>query len=152
MKLFISGFIFFLALFLAPCVYARTNDEIREELVVIARERAFNSRLQREANRLGVAWDRSRIYAVRLVLLVFGDESRTALAVAKAESGLRCGAVGDGGRSIGLFQINEAHWGRWSRDSLFDCEVNIKAAYQIWEESGFWPWTVFRLGAYRQFL
>lgn len=160
MKLIIYLLALYVSLFSVQPVFA---SSVREELVALAKqvdardkrfraERELNQRVQREAERLGVVSDPDRLYALRLILLVFGDEGRTAVAVAKSESGLRCHAVGDGGESVGLFQINKVHWGKWDRDSLFDCETNVRAAYEIWQDSGWWPWTVYRLGIHRQFL
>ena len=51
------------------------------------------------------------------------------------ESGCRPGAVGDSGRSLGLFQLNGATWGRYcgvSQDALLDAVVNASCAYRVY--------------------
>jgi hypothetical protein len=89
----------------------------------------------------------------------------TALAIARAESGWRSDAVNAAdaappkwGPSIGLFQIRSLVADRGTgrardetrlRDPLF----NARSAYSISGGGRDWsPWTVFRTGAYRQYL
>lgn len=94
-----------------------------------------------------------------------GDALRTALAVARGESGWRTGAVGDEGLqtdywgpSIGLFQIRcvKAQTGTGQlRDcaALRDPTFNAKAAYAISQGGRNWQaWTAYTSGAWRKFL
>lgn len=160
MKYLLLILAFTYALFNPKLTYATISGDVaRQELIQTAkrvqeRERLKSERkelelrVQRESARLGVSADPGRTNAVRLILVYFGDKAPIALAISKAESGLRCGAVGDGGDSIGLFQINKAHFRVWSRDSLFDCETNVKAAAHIYQTSGWWPWSVFKNKSY----
>jgi len=85
-----------------------------------------------------------------------------ALAIAKAESGLRCDAVGDGhiaftkdtieyGKSYGVFQIRYLV-GRPNPSQLLNCEFNINYAYGLYQAHGWHPWSVYKSGAYRKFL
>lgn len=89
----------------------------------------------------------------------------TAVAVARAESGWRPGAVGDTalvnatwGPSIGLWQIRSLNADRGTgrpRDALrlTDPAFNARSAHTISDAGRNWgPWTVYRTGAYRQFL
>lgn len=51
-------------------------------------------------------------------------------------------AVGDGGRSVGLFQIQPRWWSNLKpQGSWFDASVNAEWAYRIWRSNGWYPWT-----------
>lgn len=43
--------------------------------------------------------------------------------------------------SFGLMQIGCVHG--YSRDELYDPETNIEAAYLLWKENGFAPWSTY---------
>lgn len=81
-----------------------------------------------------------------------GELLRTMVAIAKGESGWNPGAVGDGGQSIGLWQIYQpAH--PWSRGlNLRDPRVNAAAAMRVYRSQGLGAWTVYNTGAYRPYL
>lgn len=81
-----------------------------------------------------------------------GDLLRTMVAIARAESGWNPSAVGDGGNSIGLWQIYQpAH--PWSRGmNLRDPRVNALAAMRVYRSQGLGAWSVYNSGAYRAFL
>ena len=79
------------------------------------------------------------------------DECNLAIAVFTVESGLRANAVGDHGGSLGIAQINHVHWYKVSC-SLLEVECNIRLAKQIRDNSGWGAWTVYRTGAYLQYL
>lgn len=93
-----------------------------------------------------------------------GEDLVTAVAVALGESGGRTDAKGDvglqtgtWGPSIGLWQIRSinAERGRGTtRDELanYDPGHNARAAYTLYREHGFQPWTIFNNGAYRNHL
>lgn len=96
------------------------------------------------------------------ILEKFGKDGPVALAVARCESGLRPGAIGDGhiafmkdgveyGKSYGVFQIR-ALPGRPSPDRLLDANYNIEYAYQLYKRSGFGPWSAYTNGCYLNFL
>ena len=85
-----------------------------------------------------------------------------ALAVAKAESGMRCDAVGDGhiafvkneieyGKSYGVFQIRYLV-GRPDPSKLLDCEFNINYAYGLYLARGWQPWSAYTSSAYKKYL
>ena len=78
---------------------------------------------------------------------MFGKECLLAVRVFTAESGLNPKAVGDNGKSIGIAQINYVHWHKVSCN-LFTTKCNVVLAKQIRDSSGWYPWTVYRLGTY----
>mgnify|MGYP001582553883 CR=1 FL=1 len=78
------------------------------------------------------------------------DQWQNALAVAKGESGLNPGAIGDNysirGQTIpsyGVFQIRGLP-GRPPKEQLLDPEQNIKYAANLFASQGWRPWTVAR--------
>jgi hypothetical protein len=76
-----------------------------------------------------------------LIIEKFGKDSKTALRIAKCESGLNPNAYNKSGAS-GIFQIIP----KWHKDkikgrNIFDKEVNIEVAYEIFKSSGWNPWT-----------
>lgn len=77
-----------------------------------------------------------------------------AAAVGYAESRGKVGAVGDGGDSLGLWQINTPAHPKYDHSKLQgDALYNAKAALQISKKGKSWqPWTQFRTGAYKPFL
>jgi hypothetical protein len=80
-----------------------------------------------------------------------GDALITAVAVARAESGLRYDAVGDSGRSIGLWQVHLPSHPTYNAGQLYDPLANARAAYEISGGGTNWqPWTVYKTGAYTQ--
>ena len=88
------------------------------------------------------------------ILELFGKDGPVALAVAKAESGLRCNALGDTQltpSSYGVFQIR-AFATRPPIEDLYDCHKNIEYAYQMYKRQGFQPWSAFTSGSYKKFL
>jgi len=56
--------------------------------------------------------------------------------------------------SFGLFQIGCLHFGKYgiTKDNWDDPEVNIQAAYELWQKEGWWPWSVFKNKRYLKFL
>lgn len=77
----------------------------------------------------------------------------TAGAIAKAESSLCVSAVHyntDGSVDRGLYQINSVHG--YSTDCVFNAACNTDAAMNIYRMQGWNAWTVYRTGAYQQYL
>ena len=65
-----------------------------------------------------------------------------AMKVMMCESSGNPDAVGDGGDSLGLFQIQPKWWSdRKPAGSPFDPAVNIECAYNIWQEYGWKYWS-----------
>lgn len=71
-----------------------------------------------------------------------------AIKIAKAESGIRPDAIGkntNGTYDMGVFQINDCHSKRISRQDRLDFEKNIRFAYKLRKEQGNWnAWSVCR--------
>lgn len=96
----------------------------------------------------------------------FNDRDASIMAaIAMAESGGRSAAHNDnvrtGDNSYGLWQVNmigrmgperRRQFGIGSNEALFDPAVNASAARKVFESQGFGAWSVFKSGAYRQFL
>lgn len=80
-------------------------------------------------------------------------DSNVAAAVALAESGGDPNAIGDDGRSIGLWQIFVLAHPQYSAEEMFDPIANARAAFEISQHGKNWrPWTTYRNGAYRKHL
>jgi hypothetical protein len=74
-----------------------------------------------------------------------------ATAIALAESGGVPGALGDGGVSIGLFQINTRAHPRFALTDLKDPVKNVAAAYEISRGGANWkPWSTWWANANRR--
>ena len=125
------------------------EERIRQEKLDNDR-RELDNRVQDEAKRLQVGSDKYDV--IRDIIITFGDDYRTALAVAKAESGLRCEAYhfnDNGTVDSSVFQLNSVHK---KRGNLADCKENIKIAKQIVDEQGWSPWVVYWKGTYKKWL
>lgn len=87
-----------------------------------------------------------------LALAVGFADPALAAAVAMAESGGNPDALGDGGASVGLWQIDTAYHPELDAERLRDPAFNARAAYAI-STGGrdFSPWSTFTSGAYRAF-
>jgi len=82
-----------------------------------------------------------------------GTDLVTAVAVANAESSRRTDAVGDGGDSIGLWQINIPSHPQYTVAQLKDPAQNAAAAKSIRDGGRGWNnWTQYRNGTYRSYL
>lgn len=82
-------------------------------------------------------------------------DCKTAIAVAKAESGLRCNATNlNNNKSVdsGLYQINSVHKAKYQGKDIFDCQTNIEIAYQIYKAQSWNPWVAYNTGAYKKHL
>lgn len=76
-----------------------------------------------------------------------------AAAIAMAESGGNTAALGDFGRSYGLWQIHTPAHPQYLPASLFDADYNARAAFEISKGGLDWsPWTTFRNGDFRRYL
>ena len=91
-------------------------------------------------------------------------DAHTMVAIAQAESGLDPMEPGDGGTSIGLFQIHMPAWAayltKWTGSTnVFDWVTwlenssnNVWAAAQVYKIQGLTAWTTYKTGAYLQFM
>lgn len=87
------------------------------------------------------------------VISKFGKHGQIALAVFKAESGLREDAYNvntNGSIDVGVAQINSVHFTKegCSLKELIEWKKNVNCAYQIFEASGFNAWTAFKNQSY----
>lgn len=94
-----------------------------------------------------------------------GQDAATMAAIAMAESRGRSGALNNNPRtgdlSYGLWQINmlggmgpqrRRAFGIGSNEALFDPATNANAARRVFESQGFGAWSVYRSGAYKNYL
>ena len=92
--------------------------------------------------------------AERAIYEVFGlEDYKMALAIAKAESGLKVHAFhanDNGSIDLGIFQINSVHFNKpgCSMNELVTVMGNVKCAKQIYDAQGWAPWVVFQTGAF----
>lgn len=99
----------------------------------------------------------SKIEVAKMIRDTFPDNARTMIAIAMAESGLRCEAINhadtNGVQSVGLFQIND---GRYFTEqdiaNLTTCSHNLARAKQKYTSQGLSAWGAFTNGAYRRYL
>lgn len=66
---------------------------------------------------------------------IFGNYSDKALAIANCESNMNPTAIGDSGKSIGLFQIHTT-WHKIEPRFLKNFKINTLVAKQLFDESG----------------
>ncbi len=103
-----------------------------------------------------------QLFIERAIREKFGEFANTAVAIAKAESGMRSNAIGDHaiafyqdgieyGKSYGVFQIRHLP-GRPSPADLLNAEFNIDYAYKLFMRSGFTPWSAYTNGSYYKFI
>lgn len=90
------------------------------------------------------------------------EQAKIAIAVAKSESHLNPQAIGDGhlafnrngieyGKSYGVFQVRFLE-GRPNPNELLDPDKNIAYAYELYQKSGFQPWSQYKNGNYKKYL
>ena len=78
-------------------------------------------------------------------------ECKTALAVAKAESGMDCNAIHlntNGSVDFSVYQINSVHLNKYTLADLADCRKNVDIAYEMWSAQGWNPWVAYTTEAY----
>lgn len=86
----------------------------------------------------------------------FPEAPNTAVAIAKAESGLNPKAYNPEAHrgcngSIGIMQIACVH-NRHDLDELHDIQYNLKVARRIYEAEGWKPWGAYTDGRWKQYL
>jgi hypothetical protein len=91
----------------------------------------------------------------RYICNKFGDQCKTALAVAMAESRQNPEALNkntNGTFDIGTFQINSIHFKRCPLKQLVDPYGNIDCAFEIYSEQGWNPWVAYKNKSYLNYL
>jgi hypothetical protein len=82
-------------------------------------------------------------------------DCKTAIAIAKSESGLKEDAFNtyntNGTLDVGVFQVNSVHFSKpgCSLKELVDAKKNIDCAYSIYKNSGWGAWSAFNSGAFK---
>jgi len=81
-------------------------------------------------------------------------QCQVALAVAKAESGLKEDAFNvnsNGSIDVGIFQINSVHYKKQgcSLKEIIDPYKNVDCAYEIYQSSGWNAWSVYNNGSFK---
>lgn len=92
-----------------------------------------------------------------LIREAFPQDAQRMIAIAMAESGLRCGAVNhqdsNGVQAVGLFQINDGRlFNAEDIANLTDCRYNIERAKQKYRSQGLTAWGAFTSGAFYKYL
>ena len=72
--------------------------------------------------------------------LIWKEQSKEALAIAKCESGLNPETIGDSGKSIGIFQIYLPAHPQYKEEDLMNVWYNVSIAYQIYQKQGWSAW------------
>ena len=72
--------------------------------------------------------------------LIWKEQSKEALAIAKCESGLNPETIGDSGKSIGIFQIYLPAHPQYKEEDLMNIWYNVVEAHKIYEKSGWNAW------------
>lgn len=89
-------------------------------------------------------------YIVDKIMTTFGKNGEVAVAVARAESGLRYNAQNS--CCAGIFQIHRVHKAKYEGEDIYDVDTNIRVAYEIFKAQGWQPWEAYTNGAYKKFL
>lgn len=90
----------------------------------------------------------------RLIIETFPEDPQTALAIARAESGLNPRAINAGDNhgvckgSYGVFQVGCVHG--IPPETLYDPVFNIKKARKLYDERGWEPWGAYTNGSFRK--
>lgn len=142
------------------------HDYNQAVVIYNAREISGNSRKSNSGDTSAITVSETTPHKVSgdsvnsLVEKYFGEEKEIALAVMKAESQGDPSRIGDKhlvyadgryGMSCGLFQIRVLQ-GRPSCDELLDAEFNVKYAYEMYQKSGWHPWSAFKNESYKKYL
>ena len=82
----------------------------------------------------------------------FGNHGDIAVAIVKAESGLKADIVhvnNNNSVDFGCWQVNSVHLGQVDVDTLLDCKKATDWVYDnLYQDQGFNPWSAYKNGAY----
>lgn len=92
-----------------------------------------------------------------LIREAFPEDAQRMIAIAMAESGLRCGSINhqdsNGVQAVGLFQINDGRlFSAQDIANLTTCSHNIERAKQKYNSQGVTAWGAFTSGAFYKYL
>ena len=86
----------------------------------------------------------------------FGNQCKTALAIARAESNDNCNEINvntNGTVDFGIFMENSVHLNRqFTLADLSTCERMVDRAYDLYKQTGWAAWSSYQSGAYKKFL
>lgn len=88
-----------------------------------------------------------------MIQAMFPEDPETAVAIAKAESGMRAHAIGvnrNGTKDAGLYQINDIHG--YSLDERLNPYENVKIARKLYDKHGWTCWSAYTNKSYQKFL
>jgi hypothetical protein len=95
----------------------------------------------------------NRAQLIDLVTQIGFPDPPMAVAIIFAESGGVPNALGDGGLSIGLFQIYTKAWPQFDANRLREPVYNAHAAFKISKGGREWKhWSTYKSGRYQNFL
>lgn len=131
-----------------------TNTETRD------RDRGAEN--SNQAPRPHTCYDYAEIYAeeyqvnaelLHKIIETFPEDYKTAIAIAKAESGLEMTARNynsNGSMDCGLFQINSVHKPTWEQCNEIDAHLEL--AREIYDDRKWSAWCVYTNGKYLEYL
>lgn len=99
----------------------------------------FSRRPRNPAPRFEPQWTMQQLE--QLAMAAGCDDPHVAAAIAMAESGGNPSAIGDNGKSIGLWQIHMPSHREYSRDVLMTPDGNASAMSAIHAVAGWRPWS-----------
>ncbi len=146
-------------LFISTWYMCWVNNQPKAQTTVEAEEVA-PSPLTKEQGFTQVAprdtLERERVETVEeLIERYFGTDTKVALAIAMAESGLNPTALGDTNTkypSAGLFQIRLLPERGITKEQMFNSEENVRYAKLLHDKYGWSCWTVYKNGSYKKYL
>jgi hypothetical protein len=133
-------------------VYKPSVSEIKKEVKKVTKPAVVRAEEVEEESTLSSNRELSSPTSLeQKIRAKFGESADTALAIAFCESGIREEAIGDGhiayyqdgieyGKSYGIFQVRHLP-GRPSPEWLLNADNNIEYAYQLFQRSGWNPWS-----------
>jgi len=151
--LFALAIVPMIALFCANCVETRNDIQEKQEVVVddeVPKPIEFEelSIVNPEP-----AEDNENIEDK--IKRIFPEDWRMAIAIFKAESGLRADAKGDTNTpypSIGVAQIRMLPERGLNEEDLKDPEYNLQYARLLKDKSGWYPWSCYKNGSYKKYI
>lgn len=134
--------------------WGATHQFVKQEVVKLAWPYRIEERKLQVVNQIDMGELKLETDIEKYICSKFDPiDCRIALAVARAESGMREDAVNintNGTIDIGIYQINSVHFGKQgcSLKDVVDQYKNVDCAYSIWLEQGWNPWVAYTSGSY----
>jgi hypothetical protein len=135
--------------------YTLTHKNTAESIVVVNRP-SFDDTTPREYREYNLNIKDTIPETIEdKIAKVFGKDAKMAIAIAKAESGLRSDAIGDTNTkypSIGVFQIRLLPERGITKEQMLNPDHNIEYAKMLHDKHGWQPWSVWKSGSYKKHL